>query len=76
MNFCKVITLNEGEFLYRQGDSGESFYFVMTGTLELLVKSGDEFKYSKGIDESSFFGQKKFYNEPRGDFARVASKNS
>jgi len=46
----------------------------MTGTLELLVKSGDEFKYSKGIDESSFFGQKKFYNEPRSDFAKVNSK--
>jgi len=71
MIFSKFIELNEGDFLYKPGDSGNSFWFVMTGSLELLVKPADEFKYSKGIDESSFFGIKKYYNEARVDFAKV-----
>jgi len=69
--FTTYKQLSAGEFLYQSGDSGSDFYFVMTGTLELLVKTGDDFKYSKGIDESTFFGQKKFFNESRGDYARV-----
>jgi CRP-like cAMP-binding protein len=71
--FAKFIELKEGEHLYKEGSSGGSFFFVMTGTLELLVKKGDEFKYSKGIDESTFFGHKKYFNEPRNDYAKVTS---
>ena len=54
--FSKMIELKEDEYLYKQGDSSQVFYFVMTGNLQLLYKKDDEFKYSKGIDESSFFG--------------------
>jgi len=48
----------------------------MTGSLEILVKpnESDEFKYSKGIDESTFFGLKKYFNEERSDYARVVSE--
>ena len=69
--FTTFKSLSAGEFLYKSGDPGGDFFFVLSGTLELLVKTGDDFKYSKGIDESTFFGQKKFHNEPRGDYARV-----
>jgi len=73
MIFCKIIDVKEGEYLYKKGDSGATFYFVITGNLEILVPSGDEFKYSKGIDESTFFGQKKYFNEPRVDFAKATN---
>jgi hypothetical protein len=48
----------------------------LVGKIELLVKTDDEFKYSKGIDESSFFGKKEFFNEPRGDYAKVISEKA
>jgi CRP-like cAMP-binding protein len=75
MHFTRFVELNKDDFLYKQGDSGSSFYFVMTGKLEVLVKNeaSNEFKYSKGIDEADLFGLKKFYNEPRQDYARVIS---
>ena len=64
MLFASVKDLKQGDFLYQPGDSGASFWFVLVGKLDMLVKSDDEFKYSKGVDESTFFGKKEFYNEP------------
>lgn len=48
----KSQNLKKGDFLYKQGDIGERFYFVVSGSLEVIVKSegSDEFKYSKTID--------------------------
>ena len=70
--------LQKGDFLYKQGDTGERFYFVVSGALEVIVKSegSDEFKYSKTIDNSTYFGLKSNPNEPRGDNARVTSEGT
>lgn len=56
----KSQNLKKGDFLYKQGDIGERFYFVVSGSLEVIVKSegSDEFKYSKTIDVSTYFGLK------------------
>ena len=63
MLFQRHIELKQGDFLYTQGDNGDLFYFVLTGRLELLVKTqtSEDFKYSKGVDESTFFGLKKYF---------------
>ena len=70
--------LKKGDFLYKQGDIGERFYFVVSGSLEVIVKSegSDDFKYSKTIDQSTYFGLKSNPLEPRGDNARVTSEGA
>jgi len=39
MLFSKIIEIKKDEFLHQAGDSGGSFWFVMEGKLEILVKS-------------------------------------
>ena len=65
--------LEAQECLYKQGDSGDSFWFLISGSLEVTVKQGQETKFSKSIDENTFFGQKKAYQESRSDQAQVTS---
>ena len=67
--------LAKGEFLYKQGDIGSRFFFVVSGSLEVIVKSdgSDEFKYSKTIEVNTYFGLKSNPKEARGDNARVIS---
>jgi CRP-like cAMP-binding protein len=75
MLFLKFTYLNKGEYIYKAGDTGKYFYFVMTGKLEILVKPagavGEEnYKFSKQIDETEFFGLKDNFNETRSNNAR------
>ena len=76
MLFQRFIELKQGDYLYSQGDPGDLFYFVLTGRFEVLVKTqtSEDFKYSKGVDESTFFGLKKYFQEPRSEYAKVASE--
>jgi CRP-like cAMP-binding protein len=71
----KYSQLAKGDFLYKQGDIGQRFYFVVSGALEVIVKSegSDEFKYSKTIEVNTYFGLKSNPKESRGDNARVTS---
>mmetsp|Transcript_37798 Transcript_37798/g.57862 ORF Transcript_37798/g.57862 Transcript_37798/m.57862 type:complete len:100 (-) Transcript_37798:1172-1471(-) len=73
--FSRWISLTKQEFLWEKGGDGSKFYFVVTGNLELIVKSqgSDDFKFSKGIDCSTFFGLKEVI-EARYDYARVLSE--
>lgn len=34
----KIIDLKQDEFLYKKGDDGSGFYFVVDGQIEVLVK--------------------------------------
>lgn len=73
MIFTTVKELKQDEFLYEAGAAGDTFWFLVTGKMEMLVKPDGEFKYSKGVDESNFFGKKEFYTETRGDYAKVVT---
>jgi CRP-like cAMP-binding protein len=74
----KYTSLSKGDFLFKQGDLGKRFYFVVSGALEVIVKSegSDEFKYSKTIDVNTYFGLKSNPAESRGDNARVTSEGT
>ena len=45
---------------------------MLEGKIELLVKSDHEFKYSRIADTNEYFGYRTS-NEPRSDYARIAS---
>lgn len=72
----KIRNVAKGEFLYEKGEDSNSFYFVLRGKLELLVKSDDEFKHSKNADECEFFGLRTFTTDKRSDFARGAAEKN
>ena len=69
------MTFKKDDFIYQPGDSANRFYFMIRGKVELLVKTEgtDEFKYSKGIDESQYFGNTKNFNEMRNLYAKIIS---
>ena len=72
----KIRTIAKGEFLYEKGEDSKNFYFVLRGKLELLVKSDDEFKLSKNVDDCEFFGLRTYTTDKRSDYARGgADKN-
>ena len=62
--------------MYKSGDNGNGFYFMMQGSLELLVMQAGELKFSKQIAENSIFGQKKFHTEDRTDNAKITSETA
>lgn len=76
MVYSNLKELSKDDFLYQAGDPGDTFWFLLRGKLDILSKTGDEFKYSKGIDESTFYGKKEFYNENRLDYAKVTSEKA
>ncbi len=62
----KVVT--EGTFVIRQGESGDNFYVVESGALEIYVRnaSGVETKVGTPLGPGSYFGELALmYNTPR-----------
>ena len=86
----QMVELEKGGFLYRRGDDTASFYFVLKGKLEVLVDNAlassgtgeteyiapeeETFKFSKGVDESEFFGMRQEGDSAhRNNYARAVS---
>ena len=63
------------QFIYQSGDPGNSFYFVIEGSIEIIGKSvnSEDFKFLKSVETNQYFGLKTQYSEERSDFARVTS---
>lgn len=57
----RAISLYEfpsGEYVFKQGDSGDAFYIVQTGTVDVLMKNGLFFKKKvASLDQGKFFGE-------------------
>lgn len=86
MLFTRQHKLSRGEYLYKKGDkNGLGFFFVLSGRVELLVTSGSQasaevqesdMKFSKHVEANEYFAYRgNSFNEPRTDFARIASEN-
>jgi signal-transduction protein with cAMP-binding, CBS, and nucleotidyltransferase domain len=71
---CKEVT--NKTFVIKQGESGEHFYVVQSGTLEIFVKakSGEETKVGSTLGPGSCFGELALmYNTPRAASIQAAS---
>ena len=66
--------LTVGGILYAKGDQSDYYYFVLKGNLHLTVLEGAEMKFSKTVDESTFFGFRDAPGMTRNDFATAISK--
>ena len=66
----------EGSYVIRQGDSGDNFYVVESGILEIYVKGPDgESKVGSTLGPGSAFGELALmYNTPRAASIKATSK--
>ena len=68
--------VTEGTFVIRQGESGELFYVVQSGTLEIFVKnaSGEPQRVGNTLGPGACFGELALmYNTPRAASIKAAS---
>lgn len=64
-----------GETIIQQGDDGDNFYVIQTGTYDVYVKSGDSNKKVHEFSNRGSFGELALmYNQPRS--ATVVSKTA
>lgn len=67
---------SDGDFVIKQGDTGEKFFVVEEGTLEIYVKntSGDAQKVGNVLSAGSSFGELALmYNTPRAASIKASS---
>lgn len=52
----KLRDLNKGEFLFTSSDNfSDSYFFLLRGKIELVVPSGEDYKFSRALDEGLIF---------------------
>ena len=57
----KIIHLDEGEVLYKNGDSAFSIYLVLEGEINLLKKKSFSKTSTEILSPNEFFGQTEFF---------------
>ncbi|MFH0735614.1 MAG: ATP-binding protein [bacterium] len=57
----KLVTLKEGEILYREGDPSEYIYLIVSGQVKVIAKDELENSQSLTLTENDFFGHLDFY---------------
>lgn len=62
--------------MYAKGDSSDTFYFVLKGQLKLMVMENGNLKFSKTVDESTFFGFRDGMGQKRNDCAFAITDNT
>ncbi len=55
-----LITLNEGEILFREGDASDTIYLVLSGEVNLIREQEEGKAYSTIFSTKDFFGQEEF----------------
>lgn len=62
----KAIALREGEYLFREGDSGDAIYFVAEGAVDVVARSKDGAEVPiAGLKEGDVFGEFGFFSGSR-----------
>lgn len=72
----KLITIGEGEILYREGDRADGIYLVVSGEINLLKKRLLGKSKSFIFSEDDFLGQEEFIEETSRTSTAVALRDS
>ena len=72
----KLITISEGEILYREGDSADIIFLVVSGEINVLKKRLLGKTKSYLFLENDFFGHEEFFEETSRTSTAVALKDS
>jgi NTE family protein len=54
---AQPVTVHAGEWLFRQGDPGDSLYVVLTGRLEIVIENGPEVKVIRILGRGDSVGE-------------------
>ncbi len=72
----RLITISEGEILYREGDYADNIYLVVSGEVNLLKKRLLGKSKSFVFNEDDFFGQEEFMEEMSRTSTAVALRDT
>ncbi|KAF0149729.1 MAG: gaf sensor signal transduction histidine kinase [Ignavibacteria bacterium] len=72
----RLITIGEGEILYREGDYADHIFLVISGEINLLKKRLLGKTKSYIFNESDFFGQEEFFEETSRTSTAVALRDT
>lgn len=72
----QLITIGEGEILYREGDFAEIIYLVISGEINVLKKRLLGKTKSYLFSENDFFGHEEFFEETSRTSTAVALRDS
>ncbi|MCX7874757.1 MAG: ATP-binding protein [Melioribacteraceae bacterium] len=72
----KLITIGEGEILYREGDKADGIYLVVSGEINLLKKRLLGKSKSFIFGENEFFGHEEYLEETSRTSTAVALRDS
>lgn len=72
----KLITISEGEILYREGDKADGIFLVVSGEINVLKKRLLGKTKSYLFNENDFFGHEEFFEEISRTSTAVALRDS
>ena len=73
----KVVTINSGEFIFHEGDTGEHFFIIEEGTIECgKEKDGGEFELIRSLTTGAHFGEIALINNVKRTLSVKASTNA
>lgn len=72
----RLITIGEGEILYREGDSADIIYLIASGEINILKKRLLGKTKSYIFSENDFFGHEEFFEETSRTSTAVALRDS
>lgn len=72
----KLVTLQEGQILYREGDSADIIYLVITGEINVLKKKLLGKSKSDIYGENEFFGHDEYFEETSRTSTAVALRDT
>lgn len=71
-----LMTLSEGEILYREGDKSEYLYLIVSGEMNVIRKKGSRRTLSEIFTDHDFFGSDEFIQSGERKSTAVALRDS
>ncbi len=72
----KLVTLKEGEILYREGETSEYIYLIVSGEVKIIAKDESDNSKSLTLTENDFFGHVDFYESTARKTSAFGIKDS
>ena len=69
------INISNGEYVFREGDLGDSLFMLQSGKVKLIQKSGSNKKLLRVVEPNDFFGEMALHNPQDRKFSALAVGN-